>query len=514
MRRVYCMSRLALVLLLISNAVPAQTLNRGLGPEPDALDNHLAQGLGAINVLRDLNEGLLGLDARARPVPGMARAWHVSEDGRIWTFNLDSQARWSDGLSVEANDFVRAWRRVLAPDSASPVAAWLDPVRNARAVRLGNLEAEALGIRALDPATLEVELERPVPWFEELLTLPVSFPMHPSGTVHYNGPFLLEQRIPGSRLDLAANPHYRAADSVRLDKVIWHVTEDPAAELARYRAGELHITETIPPGRLEWLRDRFGEQLRIGPYLGSFFLAYNLSRPPFADQAQLREALSLVIDRELIAQRVIGAGEIPAWRLIPPGLDGWPESPGPGEMLTPEARRQRARELYRAAGYREGRALQVELRFNTSLTHRRMAVAIAAMWKQVLGVETRLINEEWKVFVTNRRHGRITEVVRGGWIADWADPANFLQLFESTSPLNYSFFADGEFDRHMSRAASTRGPERLEALWLAEQRLLNQHVIVPLYYYVSRHLVKPEVGGFEDNLMDVHLSRWIYLDKK
>lgn len=317
--------------------------------------------------------------------------------------------------------------------------------------------------------------------------------------------------MPGAHFRLARNSSYRKADQVELAEVVWHVIEEAVVEMNRYRAGELHITETIPPGRLDWLREQFGEELRIAPYLGSFFLAFNVAREPFADQPGLRRALSLVIDRELLAERVLGAGEIPAWHLIPPGMPGWPENDEPPGSNR-EARLAEARELYAQAGYSQRRPLTMELRFNSSLSHRRMAAAVAAMWREQLGVRTRMTNEEWKVFVANRRHGRLTQVVRGGWIADWRDPANFLQLFVGGSPLNYTFWQDDHFDRLMAGAEQSAGEIRLELLRQAENRLLEQQVIVPLYYYVSRHLIKPDVKGFENNLMDIHLSRWLSLE--
>jgi oligopeptide transport system substrate-binding protein len=495
---------------MLINTAGADILHRGLGPEPDALDIHLAQSLSALNVLRDLHEGLVTFDARAELVPGVAKNWTVSEDGRAWTFELDPQARWSDGEAVLAEDFVRGWQRALDPATASPTAGLLDGVENAREVRLGLVSAEHLGVEALEPDRLQVRLVRPIPWFAELLTHPATFPWPRQDAAVYNGAFVLEQRVPGAHLKLAANPAYRQADQVALATVFWHVIEEPNVELNRYRAGQLHITETIPPGRLNWLREQFGEELRIAPYLGSFFLAFNVGRAPFADQVGLRRALSLVIDRELLTKRVLGAGEVPAWRLIPPGMPGWPGQDA-GDAMSLEERIELARSLYRQAGYSRRQPLRVELRFNTSLAHRRMAAAVGAMWREHLGVETRLVNEEWKVFVANRRHGRITQVVRGGWIADWRDAANFLQLFESDSPLNYSFWQDEIFDDLMSSASRLSGPARLARLREAENRLLDQQVIVPLYYYVSRHLVKPDVKGFEDNLMDIHLSRWLSL---
>jgi oligopeptide transport system substrate-binding protein len=460
-------------------------------------------------VLRDLHEGLVSFDARAELVPGVARQWSVSQDGRLWTFELDPDARWSNGERIVAADFVRGWQRALDPATASPTAGLLDVVAGARERRIGALAADAVGVRAVTEDRLEVLLVRPTPWFAELMTHPVTFPW-PGPRSLYSGAFTLTRRIPGAHLILQANPSFRAAEQLALSEVHWHVIEEPNVELNRYRAGQLHITETIPPGRLDWLRQQFGEELRIAPYLGSFFLAFNVGRQPFADQPGLRRALSLVIDRELLTERVLGAGEMPASRLVPPGMPGWPDYDRT-ETRPMAARIAEAQSLYRAAGYSPRRPLQVEIRFNTSLAHRRMAAAVAAMWREHLGVATRQVNEEWKVFVANRRHGRITQVVRGGWIADWRDAANFLQLFESDSPLNYTGWQDPAYDALMFRASRLQGQPRLDVLRQAEARLLEQQVIIPLYYYVSRHLVKPEVRGFEDNLMDIHLSRWLSL---
>jgi len=324
---------------------------------------------------------------------------------------------------------------------------------------------------------------------------------------------VLAREVPGSRFELEKSRHFREAGQTRLDRVIWHVTEDASAEMARFRAGELHVTESVPPGRGDWLAREFGSAYRVAPYLGSFYLVYNLKRAPFEGNRLLRQALSLAIDREIIVERVLRTGEIPARRLVPPNMPGWQVSDDGPRFPDSETRIEQARALYRQAGFGPGRPLSVELRFNSSLAHRRLASAVAAMWKQHLGVRTRLINEEWKVFVTNRRQGRITEVVRGGWIADWADPGNFLGNFHSESPMNYAFFNDPDFDRLLDRASGVRASGRTKLLLEAEQRLLDSHAMIPLYYYVSRHLVHPDISGFEDNPMDIHLSRWLATDR-
>jgi oligopeptide transport system substrate-binding protein len=506
-----------LALLSALSAGAADTvLKRGLGPEPDSLDIHQAQGLAALQVLRDVNEGLLTFDAAGELTGGVAESWQVSPDGLTWRFELRGDARWSNGDPVLADDFVRGWQTAVATATQARTASLLAPVAGARAVIAGEADPAALGIRATGPRTLEVRLATPTPWFAELLAHPVSFPLHAlSGddvlARPVNGPYLIETVVPRSHVALRANPAWHGANGVALERVDYLVIEDPGAELSRFRAGEIHITETIPPGRHDWLRENLPEALRIAPYMGSFWLGLNLSRPPLGGQPELRRALSLAIDRETLTRVVMGAGEVPAWSIVPPGLAGYQPPVDAAERLTQEQRNDRARALYARAGYTEDRPLRIQLRFNTSNQHRRMAVAVAAMWKQVLGARTELLHEEWKVFVNNRRQGSLTQAFRGGWIADYADPVSFLDLFRSGDPLNTSFYANETFDRLLDDAMKASGASRLELLHQAETLLLRDTPVIPLYHYVSRHLVDPRVRGYVDNPRDIHLSRYLGL---
>lgn len=516
--------RLFLVLAAVASTATAsdRVLTRGLGPEPDSLDIHQAQGLAALQVLRDLNEGLLTFDAAGELIPGTAQGWSISEDGLQYRFELRSDARWSDGDPVRADDFVRGWQTALAPASQARTASLLAPLRNARAVMSGDADPVSLGVRAVDDLTLEVVLEQPTPWFVELLTHPVAYPLHASalatGTQNVaqrpsNGAWTLHEQVPRSHISLRPNPNYYGASGVVLDEVIYVTIEDPGAELSRFRAGEVDITETIPPGRHEWLLENYPEALRIAPYMGSFWLGLNLSRPPLAGQPELRRALSLAIDRETLTRVVLGAGELPAWTIVPPGLAGYQPPADPAQALDKASREDEARALYRRAGYSKNRPLRIELRFNTSTQHRRMAVAVAAMWKQVLGVNTDLLHEEWMVFVNNRRQGVRTQAFRGGWIADYADPVSFLDLFRSGDPLNNTFYDNAVFDQLLDRAATLSGVQRMEVLQQAETLLLRDTPVIPLYYYVSRHLVNPDVRGYIDNPRDIHLSRYLDLEQ-
>ena len=507
----------AALLTVLASPLDAAVLNRGLGPEPDSLHIHQAQGLAAINLLRDLREGLVTFDARGEPVPGQAASWEVSDDGRRYRFTLRADARWSNGDPVTADDFIRALQRAFTPKTAAATAGLLKNIAGAADVLAGRAELSALGLRSDGPGILEIELDRAAPWILEILAHPVSFPLHADGmddarTAPVNGPFLLKEWAPRASIRLLRNPHYYAADSVELDGVDYFPVEEPATELALYRAGELHVTETIPAGRFAWLRENLSADLRVAPYLGSFWLGLNLRHPALGSSSSLRRALALAIDRDILVGTVLGAGELAGWSVVPPGMGGYEPFTMPESGWSKQAREAEARRLYQESGAGQREPLLLELRYNTSGVHRRVAVAVAAMWKQVLGVSTELVNEEWKVFVNNRRLGVVTQVFRGGWIADYADPSSFLDLFVGGSSLNNTFYSSERFDQLLGSAAASSGSARMELLRQAEAQLMQDMPAIPLYYYVSRHLVNPAVGGYEDNVRDIHLSRYLNLE--
>jgi len=506
----------ACIFAAVLQACPSQgaTLTRGLGPEPDSLDIHQAQGLPAVHLLRETREGLFTFDAEGQVVPGVARSWEVQDGGLTWVFELRADARWSNGDPVLAEDFLRAWRRAFDPATVARTGSLLDSIVGAPDVMSGHSGPESLGVRAAGSHELELRLSRPVPWLPEILAHPVSFPLHALGlddplAAPVNGAYRIEEMTPHAIIRLARNEYFHSAADVRLDTVELYPIEDPGAELSRYRAGELHITESIPPGRYAWLAENHPGELHVSPYLGSFWLGLNLSRPPFRNNAALRQALSLAIDRETLVRVVLGAGERPAWGIVPPGIgEAGSLQPAYAGMEKGE-REAEARRLFQQAGYGPGTPLRIELRYNTSGQHRRMAIAVAAMWKQVLGVATELINEEWKVFVNNRRQRVLTQVFRGGWIADYADAESFLALFDSGDALNWSAYDNPAYDELLAGADRESGAVRQALLRQAETMLMRDTPVIPLYYYVSRHLVKPGVEGFIDNVRDIHLSRYL-----
>lgn len=508
---------LAALLLCGAATLGARTLERGNGPEPDSLDPQRAQGLSAQQVLRDLYEGLMRDDADGRLVPGAAESFEVSDDGREYRFTLHADGRYADGAPLTAQDFVYALERALDPATAAPSAGMLLPIAGAAARLRG--EAAPLGVQAIDARTLTIRLQAPRSDFLRRLALPVAMPVRRAeiaahgmawtrpGRLFGNGAYVLREWTPQSTLLVERNPHYRRAGAVAIGTVRYHVTEDASAERKRFLAGELHLTETLPPGQLQRLREQHADELLVAPAYATFYLGYNLRQRKLADP-RVRAALSLAIDREILVRHITGNGETPAWALIPP-VEGAPGARLAQAHLSQAQREQRARELYREAGYGPQRPLAVELRYNTSLANRRIGLAVAAMWQQVLGIDARLRNEEWKVFVQTRRAGVVTEVFRGGWFADYADPLNFLEPLRSDSALNAPGWRDARYDALVETAAATAGEERAQALLAAEQRLLDAHALIPLFHYSSKHLVSRELCGYRAHPLDHHPSEFL-----
>ncbi len=482
----------------------SSVLERGNGPEPDSLDPQRAQGLSAHHVLRDIYQGLTRIDGAGAVQPAAAR-FEADADGKRWCFDLQPGLRWSDGRPLRASDYAAALERALDPLTGAPYASLLLPLRGAQARLAGDAQAE-LGLEVSDPLRLCTELVAPTLDWPARLALPLGYPYRPDSPPQLplgNGAYRMVQWRPHSRIELERNPHY-GGPPAPIAQVRYHTIDDPSAELNRYAAGELDLTETIPPGQAERLDQRFPGQLHIGPAYASFYYGYNLERPPLKDNPALREALALAIDREVLVRHITGNGEQPLWRLIPalPGEPAWRPP-----LANIDQRHALARQRYAEAGYGPERPLRIELRYNTSLSHRRLALAVAAQWRQKLGVQTRLRHEEWKVFVSNRRARRVTEVFRGGWVADYVDPISFLEGFASDSPLNATGYRDADFDALLQAASRSTIPDQRRTLLLqAEQRLLDAHVILPIYAYTSKHLVSPRLCGFAIHPLDHHPS--------
>lgn len=504
---------------------PERVLRRGNGEEPDTLDPHLSEGVPAGNIIRDLFQGLTAETIDGEIIPGAASSWDVSRDGKTYTFYLRPEARWSNGDMVTAHDFVYGFQRSTDPQTGSKYGRILEPILNAQQVLAGELSVDQLGVSALNDHTVQIQLHDPTPYFLALLSHSSTFPVHRAsieqwGSQHVrpgrlvsNGAYKLAEWVVHSHIAIDRNPFYWDNDSVWLDRVFYYPIVDRTAELNRFRAGELDWTFEVPNSQFSWLQENLSEALMISPWLGTYFLGYNITNDPFEDNLALRQALSLAIDRELLTGKVTRFGELPSFNLIPPGIPDYQPAIFDYVEATQEERQQMARDLYARAGYSENNPLRVELRYNTNENHKKIALAVAAMWKQSLGVQTTLINEEWKVFLQNRRQRRVTEIFRAGWIGDYSDAYTFLEIYQSQHGQNDSGYNNASYDRLLEQIQSERIPSRRARLMReAERMLLADQPILPLYTYVTKRLVNPDVQGWQTNIMDHHYSKDLYFE--
>ena len=500
-----------------------QVLRWGNGAEPQSLDPHRTEGVPGSNIGRDLFEGLMSEAPDGTVIGGAAESWEISEDGKIYTFSLRSDGRWSNGDPVTAEDFVYSLRRSLNPATLSRYTFILNPIVNAEAVATGELPPTEVGVKALDTYTLEIQLQNPTPYFLGLLTHSASYPVHPPsveahggqyarpGNLVSNGAYQLDEWVVQSHIKLVRNPHFWANHDTVIDEVWYYPTEDQTAELSRYRAGELDLTNTIPKRQLRWIRENLADELVIAPYLGAYYYGFNMTQPPFAGSPELRRALTLAVDRDIITGQVTAAGEVPSYGWVPP-VQNYTGQQMPEAAWTQEQRIEEARRLYALAGYSAENPLRTQILYNTQEDHRRIAVAIASMWREALGVEVEILNQEWKVFLDTRRQKIETEVYRGGWIGDYNDAFTFAELFESDSALNDSGYVNPEYDRLLAEASAEGDLQRrAELLQEAERIFLEDLPILPLYFYVTARMAKPWVGGFTTNIMDHHRTRNFYI---
>ena len=496
-----------------------EPLRRGNGGDPQSLDPALAEDIHAFNVLIDLYEGLVAETADGSLVPGVAERWSVTEDGRRYTFFLRRDARWSDGQPVTAGDFVAALQRVVSPASESAYSFLLASIANFDPVRRGAQPLEDFGVTAQDDRTLVFDLSSPTPYLPGILAMPVAFPVPPGtlagsntfrdpGTFVGNGPYLLQEWSPGYRIRLQKNPLFRSSDEVLIEEIEYWPIEDPASELKRYRSGELDLTATVPPAQIESLRASRPGELRIAPSLALYYLAFDLSELPF-DNRLLRQALSMAIDREALID-VLGRGEQAAFGIVPPGVAGHISAAYAWRALPAGELQSIARDLYEQAGYDAATPLQFTLTYDTGDIHEKVALVVAGMWRDVLGIEVGLDKKEWKHFLDTRTQRANWQMMRFAWFGDYNDASTFTDIFRSNSPQNLPGFIDPEYDRLLEQAGATfDGAERAKLMTRAEQRLLDDYALIPLYFYVSKHLVSPSVQGFESNILDRHPSRYL-----
>ena len=499
----------------------AKTLHMHNGGDPASLDPHKVSGDWENRIVGDLFEGLVTEDRQARPVPGMAERWEVSDDGLTYTFYLRN-AKWSDGEPVTAHDFVFALQRIMNPQTAAKYA-WLQyPIKNAEPINTGDAAPNTLGVEAVNDRTLKITLENVTPFFLGALTHYTAYPIpqhayekhgedwvKPENIVS-NGPYRAVEWVPGSHVRAVANERHHAASQLDIREVVYYVLEDNSAALKRYEAGEFDILTGFPTDQIERLRAERADELFVAPFLGLYYYVFNHNTKALQD-ARVREALSMTINRKIITEKIIGRGEIPAYSWVPPGMDNYRPPYEVQWKNTPYSERvERAKALLREAGISPDNPLELVLRYNTDENHKRLAVAVAGMWKP-LGVQVELVNTEVKVHYDDLQSHTGFDIARAGWLADYNDPVNMLELLDPDNIYNYGQWKSDQFGELMDRAAKeTDLTRRAELFYQAEKLALTESAAIPIYYYVSSNIVSPKIsGGFENNVKDIHRTRYL-----
>lgn len=492
-------------------------LHYGNGAEPQGLDPHVVTGIPENHLIRALFEGLAVKNPiTLEPEPGVAERWEFNDDRTVITFYLNPEARWSNGEQVTASDYVWSWHRALHPNTGNLYAYMLYPLVNAEAYAKGEIDDfETVGVKALDDTTLQVTLNAPTPYFIQLMDHYSTFAVHPEtllqfgemtdrftpwtrvGNIVSNGPFVLTEWALNRHIKMAKSEHYWDRDNVSLNGVVFYPTENEVSEERMFRVEQLHRTESVPLDKVPVYRDVPDSPYMQEPYLGTYYYLVNTERAP-TDDVRVRQALSMAVDRDQLARTVMQEVVTPAYSITPPGTLGY--QPPKLFDFDPE----RARALLAEAGYPDGANWPgIEIIYNTNEAHRKIAVAIQQMWKKHLNVEVTIANQEWKVYL-NSVSQRDFQVARRGWIGDYVDPNNFLDLFITDGGNNNTGYADAVYDdlilQKAPRAATQE--ERFKIFYEAETMLMEQMPIIPIYTYATRHLVHPSVEGMTANLMD------------
>lgn len=496
----------------------------GNSAEPPSLDPHLSTTIDGHTIIKALLEGLIAYhpEDENKLEPGVAESW-AHEDYLVWTFQLRHDARWSNGDPVTARDFLYSFQRMLTPQLGARYSEMLFILKNARRFNKGELDDfTKVGARAIDDHTLRIELEAPTPHFPQLLKHHAWYPVHPP-TIEKrggmgrpdsdwtrqeyvgNGPFVLAEWAVHTVIRVARNPHYWDAETVRLNEIHFFPISDLNVEDQLFDTGRLHYQNAVPPNRIPVYQKNGDPYLRMDPWLGSYFYTINVTEPPF-DDARVRRALSLAVNRRAIIKRVAKGGQAPALSITPPGLEGY-VPPTAGEFNP-----KRARELLAEAGYPDGRGFpRFSVLFNSSEAHKAIAESIAQMWKSVLGIEVDLRNQEWKTYIESTEQLDY-EIARSSWIGDYPYPDTFLAIFQSSNGNNRTGWANARYDELLEASVKESDAQRrLDLLHQAETILLEEMPIIPIYFYTRIYRIDPAVKGWHPTLLDNHNYKYVDL---
>lgn len=502
-----------------------QELVRNNGSEPASLDPHKVESDVEFNIISDLFDGLVSVSPAGEIQPRLAEKWE-NKDNTVWTFHLRPGIIWSDGTPITAEDIVWSWQRLVDPKTASPYASYPGSMRilNGTDIAEGKKAPESLGVKAINDSTLEVTLTQPNAAFLAMLAHPSLVPIDKvlvgrfgdkwTKPEHFvsSGAYKLSQWVVNERIVAVRNPKYWDNEHTVINKVTYLPISSEAADVNRYKAGEIDIVYTVPINQFAQLKKTLGSELDVSPQLATYYYQFNTTRPPFND-ARVRKALNLALDKDIIADKVLGQGQRPAWLISQPDIGGV-KLQNPDYASWPMDKRiAEAKKLLAEAGFNDNHPLSFNLLYNTSESHQRIAIAASSMWKKNLGVEAKLQNQEWKTML-DTMHTHNFDAVRYAWIADYDDAATFLNTFRTGDSQNTTQYSNPDYDRALVNAAKSKTAQERGKFYQQAEDLLGRDVpAIPVYHYVRTHLVKPWVGGFTPDKLGYYYTKDMYIKK-
>ena len=510
-----------------TNTANRNTINISIGGEPPTLDPDLSGDSISARVAHDFFEGLVSFDQRGEPIPGLAESWEISPDQKTYTFHLRKGIKFSDGTPITATDFVKSWQRFGDPKTGSPQNNMLEIVVNGAQIAKGQLPPSSLGISAPDQNTVIVKLVHPSEAFIYLISNNQGFKVIPTKVIAAkgtawtepqnmvtSGAYKMTEHVVNGYITAEKNPFYYAESTVKISQVKYLAIADNNSDYNQYQAGNVDITYSIPTDRYKEIKSEYPQELHTVQQDAIYFYDFNMMRPELKNNLKLRQALTMAVDRKTLTQDILGQGQTELYSYVAPTVSNGKYANVKYEWAnwTREKQISEAKNLYAEAGYGADHPLTLEISYNTLDSHKKIAVAIASMWKETLGVNVIAANMEWKTFILARQKGNY-QVARDGWVAgkNITDYTDFMFLCDA--PQNNTHYCNPAYDELIRDANYTLDPVQKQKIYSQAIMLsMDDYPIIPLYQYTYSRLIKPYVKGYDprDNHGDDVMTKWMY----
>lgn len=501
------------------------------GEDAPTIDPALDQDSTSTRIVFDLFSGLTSFDQSNKTIPGLAEKWDVSPDGKTYTFHLRSGLKFSDGSPITAEDVVFSWQRIADPKVGSPYNMLANNIVNGQAIIDGKMPATQLGIKALDPQTIEISLNHPDASFLQICAMPNTAVVSKANLQKFgqtwtdpknmvnSGAYIVKEWVIKGHMSLVKNPNYYDASNVGVTNIMVLPIVDTNASLNQYQAKQVDITNSMPVDQYKEINQQFTTQAHTVPMETLYYYDLNMTLPKFKSSPQLRQALSMAVDRQALVKDVLGQKQVPAYSLVTSTIEGgkfaglnydWAKWPRAQQIAKAQA-------LFKAAGYDANHPLQITISYNTNDGHKKVALAIASMWQQVFGANSIQVsqgNQEWKTFLKARNMANY-DVARDGWTADYDSVDSYTNLYQCGNPQDNSKYCNQQYNQLITQAQNSTDPiQRVNLIKQAIQIAQNDYPVIPLYQYTYYRLVDPRVKGYtpETNHFDHVQSKWYKLN--